>query len=44
VFWGAFSAGALVSASGFLLLFPFYVIDIAGMQIAQVVHSVIAML
>jgi formate dehydrogenase subunit gamma len=44
VFWGALGAGALVSASGFLLLFPFYLTDIAGMQIAQVVHSVIAML
>ena len=30
--------------SGFLLLFPFYVTDIAGMQIAQVVHSIIAVL
>jgi formate dehydrogenase subunit gamma len=44
VFWGALGAGALVSASGFLLLFPFYLTNIAGMQIAQVVHSVIAML
>ena len=30
--------------SGYLLLFPFYVTDIAGMQIAQVVHSIIAIL
>jgi formate dehydrogenase subunit gamma len=44
VFWGALGAGALVSVSGFLLLFPFYVTDIAGMQVAQVVHSVIAVL
>ena len=44
VFWGALGAGALVSASGFLLLFPFYLTDIAGMQIAQVVHSVVAVL
>ena len=44
VFWGALGAGAAVSVSGFLLLFPFYVTDIAGMQIAQVVHSVIAVL
>jgi formate dehydrogenase subunit gamma len=44
VFWGALGAGAAVSASGFLLLFPFYVTDIAGMQIAQVVHSVVAVL
>jgi formate dehydrogenase subunit gamma len=44
VFWGALGAGALVAISGYLLLFPFYVTDIAGMQIAQVVHSVIAIL
>src|SRR5712672_3627421 len=44
VFWGALGAGAAVSASGFLLLFPFDVTDFAGMQIAQVVHSVIAIL
>ena len=44
VFWGALGAGAAVSVSGYLLLFPFYVTDIAGMQIAQVVHSVIAIL
>ena len=44
VFWGVLGAGALVSVSGFLLLFPFYVTDIAGMQIAQVVHSIVAVL
>jgi formate dehydrogenase subunit gamma len=44
VFWGVLGAGAAVSLSGFLLLFPFYVTNIAGMQIAQVVHSIIAVL
>ena len=44
VFWGALGAGILVCVSGFLLLFPFYVTDIAGMQVAQVVHAVIAVL
>jgi formate dehydrogenase subunit gamma len=44
VFWGALGAGAAVSVSGFVLLFPFYVTNIFGMQIAQVVHSVIAIL
>jgi formate dehydrogenase subunit gamma len=44
VFWGALGAGAAVAVSGFLLLFPFYVTNIFGMQIAQVVHSIIAML
>jgi formate dehydrogenase subunit gamma len=44
VFWGVIGAGLAVTVSGYLLLFPFYVTDIAGMQIAQVVHSVIAIL
>jgi formate dehydrogenase subunit gamma len=42
VFWFALAAGAAVAVSGYLLLFPFYVTNIAGMQLAQVVHSVIA--
>ena len=44
VFWGVLGAGAAVSASGLLLLFPFYLTNIAGMQIAQVVHSIVAVL
>jgi formate dehydrogenase subunit gamma len=44
VFWAMLGAGILISVSGFLLLFPFYVTNIFGMQIAQVVHSVIAVL
>jgi len=41
---GALGAGTLVAISGFLLLFPFYVTNIFGMQIAQGVHAVIAVL
>jgi formate dehydrogenase subunit gamma len=44
VFWFALGGGLLVVVSGFLLLFPFYVTNIFGMQIAQVVHAVIAVL
>jgi formate dehydrogenase subunit gamma len=33
-----------VAVSGYLLIFPFYVTNIFGMQIAQVVHSIIALL
>ena len=44
VFWGALGAGVLVAVSGYLLLFPFYVTNIFGMQIAQGLHAVIAML
>jgi len=43
VFWASVGAGLAVAASGLLLLFPFYVTNIFGMQIAQVVHAVIAM-
>jgi formate dehydrogenase subunit gamma len=44
VFWGSIGAGLAVSISGLLLLFPFYITDIFGMQIAQVVHSIVAVL
>jgi formate dehydrogenase subunit gamma len=44
VFWAALGGGILISVSGFLLLFPFYVTNIFGMQIAQVVHSIVAVL
>jgi formate dehydrogenase subunit gamma len=33
-----------VIVSGYLLMFPFYVTDIAGMQLAQVVHAIVAVL
>jgi formate dehydrogenase subunit gamma len=44
VFWFALGAGVAVIVSGFLLLFPFYITNIAGMQIAQIVHAVVAVL
>ena len=44
VFWLALAAGIAVIASGFLLLFPFYVTNIFGMQIAQGIHAIIALL
>ena len=44
VFWFALGAGAAVIVSGLMLLFPFYFENIAGMQIAQVVHAVVAVL
>jgi formate dehydrogenase subunit gamma len=44
VFWGALGAGLAVAVSGYLLLFPFYVTNIFGMQIAQGVHGIIALL
>jgi formate dehydrogenase subunit gamma len=45
VYWLSLGAGVAVSVSGFLLLFPFYAgINIAGMQLAQIVHAVVAVL
>jgi formate dehydrogenase subunit gamma len=44
VYWLSVLAGIAVSASGFLLLFPFYGTNIADMQLAQVAHAVIAIL
>ena len=44
VFWLALGGGVAVAASGYLLMFPFYVTNIFGMQVSQVVHSVIALL
>jgi formate dehydrogenase subunit gamma len=44
VLWFALGAGVAVIISGYLLMFPFYLADIAGMQIAQIVHAVVAVL
>ena len=44
VYWLSLAAGVAVSASGFLLLFPFFGTDIADMQLAQVIHAVVAVL
>lgn len=42
VFWLSLAAGVAVSVSGYLLLFPFSATNIAGMQLAQAVHAVVA--
>jgi formate dehydrogenase subunit gamma len=44
VFWLVLGGGAAVAVSGYLLMFPFYVTNILGMQVAQVVHSIVAVL
>lgn len=44
LFWFVVFGTITVTASGYLLLFPFYYTDIFGMQLAEVVHGVIAML
>jgi formate dehydrogenase subunit gamma len=44
VYWLSLGAGVAVSISGLLLLFPFYGTNIAEMQLAQIVHAVVAVL
>lgn len=44
VFWGALFLGVAVIVSGLYLMFPFYWTNIAGMQSAQVVHAIVAVL
>jgi formate dehydrogenase subunit gamma len=44
IYWIVVIGGGLVAATGYELMFPFYLSGIEGMQLAQVVHSVVAML
>ena len=44
IYWIVVIGGGLVAATGYQLMFPFYVSGIEGMQIAQIVHSIVAVL
>lgn len=44
IYWIVVIGGGLVAATGYLLMFPFYLTGIEGMQIAQIVHSVVSVL
>jgi formate dehydrogenase subunit gamma len=44
MYWVVVLGGGAVAVTGYLLMFPFYTSGIEGMQIAQVVHSVVAVL
>ncbi|WP_063688763.1 formate dehydrogenase subunit gamma [Bradyrhizobium stylosanthis] len=44
IYWIVVIGGGLVAATGYQLMFPFYLTGIEGMQIAQIVHSVVAVL
>jgi formate dehydrogenase subunit gamma len=44
VYWIVVLGGSAAAASGYVLMFPFYGTTIADMQIAQVVHGVVAVL
>jgi formate dehydrogenase subunit gamma len=44
IYWIVVLGGAAVAISGYWLMFPFYGLSIAGMQTAQVVHGIVAVL
>ena len=44
IYWIVVLGGAAVAASGYVLMFPFYATDIAGMQFAQSIHAIVAVL
>jgi len=44
IYWIVVLGGGAAAASGYVLMFPFYVTDIAGMQLAQIVHATVGVL
>ncbi|TPQ30698.1 formate dehydrogenase subunit gamma [Bradyrhizobium guangdongense] len=44
IYWIVVIGGGLVAATGYALMFPFYGTGIEGMQMAQIVHSIVAVL
>jgi formate dehydrogenase subunit gamma len=44
IYWIVVIGGTAVAASGYILMFPFYLSGIEGMQTAQMVHSIVAVL
>lgn len=44
IYWIVVIGGGLVAVTGYALMFPFYQTGIEGMQLAQIVHSVVAVL
>ena len=44
IYWIVVLGGMASAVTGYLLMFPFYATDIAGMQLAQIVHGVVAAL
>jgi len=44
IYWVVVLGGAAIAVSGYLLIFPFYGTTIGTMQLAEVVHGIVAML
>ncbi len=44
IYWIVVIGGGAAAVTGYELMFPFYLTGIAGMQTAQIIHSIVAML
>jgi formate dehydrogenase subunit gamma len=44
IYWIVVLGGTAAAISGYILMFPFYVTDMAGMQTAQMVHGIVGVL
>lgn len=44
IYWIVVIGGGAAAVTGYLLMFPFYTTNIAGMQLAQMVHGIVAVL
>jgi formate dehydrogenase subunit gamma len=44
IYWVVVLGGGAAAITGYLLMFPFYATDVAGMQTAQMVHGVVGVL
>jgi formate dehydrogenase subunit gamma len=44
IYWVVVLGGGAAAVTGYLLMFPFYATDIAGMQTAQMVHAIVGVL
>lgn len=44
IFWITVLGGAAVSVTGYILVFPFFFNDIAGMQLSHIIHSIVSVL
>ncbi|MBI3433561.1 MAG: formate dehydrogenase subunit gamma [Proteobacteria bacterium] len=44
IYWIVVLGGGAVAITGYLLMFPFYATDVSGMQTAQMIHGIVAVL
>jgi formate dehydrogenase subunit gamma len=44
IYWIVVIGGSAVAITGYILMFPFYGTGIAGMQLAQIIHGIVALL